>query len=148
MMLGLLLETMRKLRLLIAGGTALLAQALPATAQDIACSAPLKAMLEIDLMFGRNIGGALGVSEGTWSDFVASEITPRFPDGLTVLDALGQWRDSDANTIVREPSKDVRIIVPAGAEATLKIDAIVAAYKQRFQQQSVAVIIRPACVSF
>jgi len=84
MTLGLLIETMRKLRLLIAGGTALLlAQALPATAQEIACSAPLKAMLEIDLMFGRNIGGALGVSEGTWSDFVASEITPRFPDGLT-----------------------------------------------------------------
>jgi F0F1-type ATP synthase membrane subunit c/vacuolar-type H+-ATPase subunit K len=39
---------------LIAGGIALLlAQIGATTAQDIACSAPLKAMLEIDLMFGR-----------------------------------------------------------------------------------------------
>ena len=54
MTLGLLLETMRKLRLLIAGGIALLlAQIGATTAQDIACSAPLKEMLEIDLMFGR-----------------------------------------------------------------------------------------------
>ena len=29
-----------------------------------------------------------------------------------------------------------------------KLDAIVAAYKQRFRQQSVGVVIRPACVSF
>ena len=70
-------------------------------------------MLEIDLMFGRNIGGDLGVSEGLWAEFLASEITPRFPDGLTVDDALGQWRDPETNTIIKEPSKDVRVIVPA-----------------------------------
>ena len=36
-------------------------------------------MLEISLMFGRNIGGELGVTEELWSDFVASEIIPRGP---------------------------------------------------------------------
>ncbi len=105
-------------------------------------------MLEIDLMFGRNIGGQLGVSEELWSDFVAKEITPRFPDGLTVDDAVGQWRDLATNKIVKEPSKDVQLIVPASAEVKEKIDAIVAAYKQRFQQQAVGVVMRPACVSF
>ena len=105
-------------------------------------------MLEIDLMFGRNIGGQLGVSEELWSDFVAKEITPRFPDGLTVDDAVGQWRDLATNEIVKEPSKDVQLIVPASAEVKEKIDAIVAAYKQRFQQQAVGVVMRPACVSF
>jgi hypothetical protein len=77
-------------------------------AQGLSCDAPQKLMLEIDLMFGRNIGGELGVSEGLWSDFMASEITPRFPEGLTVLDAMGQWQDKERNTIVKEPSKDVR----------------------------------------
>ena len=125
-----------------------MAQAAPAVAQEIACHAPLKAMLEIDLMFGRNIGDHLGVGEQEWSDFVEAEIAPRFPEGLSVLDAQGQWEDTDKKTVVREPSKDVRLIVPAGTEATPKIDAIVNAYKQRFQQQSVAVMIRPACVSF
>ena len=105
-------------------------------------------MLEIDLMFGRNIGGEVGVSEEQWTDFVAGEITPRFPQGLSVDDALGQWRDRDTSAVVKEPSKDVTIIAPQDAEVKGKIDAIVTAYKERFQQQSVGVVMRPACVSF
>jgi Protein of unknown function (DUF3574) len=139
---------MRSLRLLEAGALALLIMASPALAQGLACNDPQKPMLEIDLMFGRNIGSELGVSEGLWSDFVASEITPRFPEGLTVLDATGQWQDKERNTIVKEPSKDVRLIVPADAEVKEKLDSIVTAYKQRFQQQGVGIVIRPACVSF
>jgi hypothetical protein len=122
--------------------------AAPVLAQGLSCNAPQKPMLEISLMFGRNIGGELGVSEELWSEFVASEITPRFPDGLTVDDAVGQWRDTETARIVKEPSKDVRVVVPAGADIQEKIDAIVAAYKQRFHQQAVAVVIRPACASF
>jgi hypothetical protein len=69
------------------------------------------------------------VSEELWSDFVASEITPRFPHGLTIDDALGQWRDAEANEIVKEPSKELRVIVPGDIEIKEKIDSIVAAYK-------------------
>ncbi len=105
-------------------------------------------MLEIDLMFGRNIGDELGVTEQQWSDFVAAEITPRFPKGLSIEDAVGQWRDPDKNTIVREPSKDVTIVVPQSEPVKEKIEAIAGAYKQRFQQQSVGVVMRPACASF
>jgi hypothetical protein len=105
-------------------------------------------MLEIDLLFGRDIGGTLGVTEDEWSDFVAKEITPRFPQGLSVDDALGQWRDRDTGAIVKEPSKDLTLIVPQSADVKGKIDAVVTAYKERFKQQSVAVVMRPACVSF
>jgi Protein of unknown function (DUF3574) len=139
---------MRSFRLLGAGAFALLIMTMPILAQGIACSGPQKPMLEIDLMFGRNIGGELGVTEQQWADFVAGEITPRFPQGLSIDDALGQWRDPDKNTIVKEPSKDVTIVVPQGEEVEGKIEDIVAAYKQRFQQQSVGVVMRPACVSF
>jgi hypothetical protein len=79
---------------------------------------------------------------------VAGEITPRFPQGLSVDHALGRWRDRDTSAVVKEPSKDVTIIVPQDAEAKGKIDAIIAAYKERFQQQSVGVVMRPACISF
>jgi hypothetical protein len=139
---------MRCFRLLGAGAVALLIMTMPILAQGIACSDPQRPMLEIDLMFGRNIGGEVGVSEEQWTDFVASEISPRFPQGLSVDDALGQWRDRETNAIVKEPSKDVQIIVPQDAEVKGKIDAIVTAYKQRFQQQAVGVVMRPACVSF
>jgi hypothetical protein len=139
---------MRKSLPFSAGICVLLLLTAPAVAQGLACDEPQRPMLEIDLLFGRNIGMELGVSEGNWSEFVASEITPRFPQGLTVDDALGQWRDRDTSAIVKEPSKDVTIIVPQDTEVKGKIDAIVTAYKERFRQQSVGVVMRPACVSF
>jgi len=44
------------------------------------------------------------VSETEWQAFLNENVTPRFPDGLTVLEADGQYRQSDG-TIVRERSK-------------------------------------------
>jgi hypothetical protein len=119
---------------------------LPAAAQDLACRAAQKPMVVIDLMFGRTIGGRLGVTEARWSRFLADEITPRFPDGLTVVDASGQWRAPGGKRIVRERSK--LVIIAAAADAQDKVDAIVDAYKRKFRQQSVGVVVRPACVSF
>jgi Protein of unknown function (DUF3574) len=101
-----------------------------------------------ELMFGRKIGDRIGVSEAQWSRFVDREITPRFPDGLTVFDTKGQWRDRERNRIVREPSKLVSIVLPGKGEDEARLNEIAAAYKSRFQQQSVAIVVRGACVSF
>jgi hypothetical protein len=117
-----------------------------ATAQE--CRLPQKSMSVAELMFGRNIGDKLGVSDNTWARFVATEITPRFPNGFSMVDAQGQWLDSDTKKIVRERSKLVTIVFDGAADAQQKINDIVAAYKGRFRQQAVGVIIRPACVSF
>lgn len=99
-------------------------------------------------MFGRKIGDRIAVSEGEWSRFVDREITPRFPDGLTVFNAAGQWRDKSNNKIVREPSKIVQIVLPGDDGEFARLNEIAEAYKTRFKQQSVGVIVRPACVSF
>jgi hypothetical protein len=120
----------------------------PVSAQGAACAAPQQSMQQVELMFGRNIGGRLGVSEATWARFVAREITPRFPDGLSILNAAGQWQDKDRGRVVREPSKLVMIVTADEAPARDKIAAIVAAYKQQFHQQSVGVISRPVCAAF
>ena len=45
---------------------------------------------EYDLFFGRGKGGAEAMSDDAWARFLAREVTPRFPDGLTVLDGFGQ----------------------------------------------------------
>jgi hypothetical protein len=134
------------LRLCFAG--TLCALAAGAAAQGIDCRDPGKPMLVIDLLFGRNIGGRLGVTEQSWSRFLAQEITPRFPDGLTVIDASGQWRDPARARIVRERSKLVMIVTPESGDWRARIDAVVAAYKSRFRQQSVGVVTRMACVTF
>jgi hypothetical protein len=86
--------------------------------------------------------------QSAWSRFVDREIIPRFPDGLTIFDATGRWQDRAANRIAREPSKIVEIALPGTSEDIVRLNEIVEAYKSRFKQQSVGLIVRPACVSF
>jgi Protein of unknown function (DUF3574) len=119
-----------------------------AGAQLVDCRGGQKPTQVAEMMFGRKIGDRIGVSEAQWSRFVDREITPRFPDGLTVFDTKGQWRDRERNRIVREPSKLVSIVLPGKGEDEARLNEIAAAYKSRFQQQSVAIVVRGACVSF
>jgi len=125
-----------------------LALAPGAEAQTLACRGVQKPREVAELLFGRNIGRRVGVSEAAWARFLAREVTPRFPDGLTVVDAMGQWRDRDTGKVVREPSKRVEIVLPGSEDDAAKLDAVVAAYKRRFRQQAVGVVVRPACVAF
>lgn len=112
-------------------------------AAQLSCPAPQSAMLDIELLLGRGNGG-----DARWKQFLAREVTPRFPDGLTVYDTYGQWRDPQRNVIVRERSRVLRIIVPADTPVQDKIDAVAAAYRKQFSQKSVGIVTRPACVSF
>jgi hypothetical protein len=136
--------------LLRAAAILLLALALAsgANAQLLDCRSGQRPTEVVQLFFGRNIGNRLGVSESAWSRFVEREIVPRFPDGHTVFDATGRWRDRAANRVVREPSKIVEIVLPGTPEDMAHLNEIVEAYKSRFKQQSVGIIVRPACVSF
>jgi hypothetical protein len=105
-------------------------------------------MLRAELYFGRSLAHGNRVSETQWASFVACEITPRFPDGLTVLDGKGQWRDGARGAIVREPSKVVVIVMADDAGARERIDAVAAAYRQRFRQKSVGMVLEPVCAAF
>jgi Protein of unknown function (DUF3574) len=119
-----------------------------AQAQPSECRAGQKPRQVAELLFGRKIDDRLAVSETQWARFVDREISPRFPDGLTVLDAQGQWRDTARNTIVHEPSKVVEIVLPGKPDDVDALNRIAAAYKSRFRQQSVGIVVRGACVSF
>ncbi len=128
----------------------LVAVALPAGAhaQALSCSAAQKPMQVAELLFGRKIGDRVGVSEAAWARFVAREVTPRFPDGLTVIAASGQWLDTKTGKVVREPSKVVQIILPGKDDDESRLSAVIEAYKSKFRQQSVGLVLRPACVKF
>jgi hypothetical protein len=119
-----------------------------AAQSSLQCSGAQKPAAVAELLFGRKIGNRIAVTESKWARFVDREITPRFPDGLSVVDAKGQWRDRERNVIVREPSKLVTIVLPGDPADQIRLGQIIEAYKRRFKQQSVGVIVRPACVSF
>jgi len=129
----------------------LLAASLPllpacTTIQPVVCTGGASPKPVAELVFGRNIGSRLGVTEAEWRSFLDREVTSRFPDGFTVLDARGQWRDGGA--IVREPSKVLVVALSDEPRDTAELAAVAEAYKARFRQQSVITMIRPACVSF
>jgi hypothetical protein len=114
----------------------------------IPCEGALQAQQVAQLLFGRNVEDRARVSEADFNIFVAREVSPRFPDGFTVIDATGQWRDARRGTTVHEATKIIEIVLPAGEDNRRKIEAIVEVYKTQFQQQSVGLIIAPACVRF
>lgn len=121
---------------------------LPASAKaDLVCPAGTELFTEYRLFFGRSRGQVEVVSDAAWRTFLAMEVTPRFPDGLTVVDASGQWRDSIGGA-VRERTKLVIILAKAGAEGVQLTDEIREAYKQAFGQESVLRAFSAACVSF
>ena len=107
--------------------------------------------LRTELFFGMSKPDGTAISEAEWDAFLDSEITPRFPDGLTVLSGAGQWQEED-NDIIEEGSKIVILLYPreALAESNAEIEEIRAAYEREFQQESVlrADDDRPVCTSF
>jgi hypothetical protein len=131
-----------------AAAAIILALASSGSAAAQACAAGQDARQVAELLFGRKIGNRLGVSETQWGRFVDREISPRFPDGLTVFDAKGAWRDTAAKIIVHEPSKVVEIVLPGRPDDVEQLNQIAQAYKTRFRQQSVGIVVRGACVSF
>jgi hypothetical protein len=125
-------------------GLALLA-ARPALAQcDWMGGSPRQS---IQLLFGRSMPGGGAVSDTDWAGFLAETVTPRFPDGLTVLNGNGQWL-SPAGRLSHEPSTVVLIIAPMAPDLRARLDAVRQAYRVRFHQQSVGLVTSPVCAAF
>lgn len=100
-----------------------------------------EAVLVERLYFGRHVGDTLVVTDSAWTAFVAEVVTPRFPAGLTVWSAQGQWRGADGR-IQREPSFVLELVHPAqAASPDSAIATIVAEYKRRFRQEAVLRVV-------
>lgn len=107
------------------------------------CSAPLKAALQVDLYFGRDTAKG-EVSESDWANFLNEEVTPRFPEGLTVMDGRGQYREP-AGQITRERTKVLVIVLFDAANQLGKVREVASTYARRFAQHSVFQVERPVC---
>src|SRR6059036_3988186 len=68
------------------------------------------------------------ISEGQWQAFLSKEVTPRFPDGLTVWEADGQWRRPDG-CVKRERAKVLLLVHEEAPAVRIALGSIVMAYK-------------------
>ena len=100
-----------------------------------------------ELYFGSEKPGP-DVTREQFDRFVDKTVTPRFPDGLTLLTGYGQFRESDGK-IVQERSFVLILLYPTDdEEANGEIQEIRRIYKRDFEQQSVLRVDSREQVSF
>ncbi|MCP6762303.1 MAG: DUF3574 domain-containing protein [Fischerella sp. CENA71] len=109
--------------------------------------ASVKILTKDELYFGLSKPGGKTVSEAEWQLFLNHVITPRLPDGLTVMDVYGQYLDSSGK-LTREKTKLVILIYENSQTKNQKIEQIIASYKKTFQQESVLRVTSSVKVSF
>src|SRR5262245_40670746 len=100
-----------------------------------------------ELYFGTAMPDGV-VTDEQFRDFLDRVITPRFPDGLTVLKGNGQFRDVEADVIIKEESFVLILLYPLEdfGESSRKINVIRERYKNEFNQQSVLRVDDPFAV--
>jgi hypothetical protein len=100
-----------------------------------------------ELYFGSERPGG-EVTDAEFTDFMDREITPRFPDGLTLLAGYGQFLNA-TGVLIKERSNVLILLYPLTTqEAGKSIQEIREKYKSLFQQESVLRVDGYAVVSF
>ena len=123
-----------------------LAMAACAPLPDRPCPGDQEAAVQDTLYFGTAKPDGV-VSPEEWAAFLSGVVTPRFPDGLTVWQASGQWRGADG-TVVREGSNVLVLVHPDDEASEAAVLEIVREYKARFQQEAVLRLRSTSCSSF
>ena len=112
-----------------------------------ACPEGADQWVKYQLFMGRSNQTGEVVDDAAWATFLGETVTPRFPDGLTVFDARGQWRDSEGQ-IKKERTKVLVILASPGDDGLRLISEISDEYKRRFSQESVLQVVYDTCVTF
>lgn len=128
--------------LLLAAGCLAACASLPGPA----CAPGQQRLINEQLYFGTATPTGV-VSAEEWSTFLADSVTARFPQGLSVWSASGQWRSADGS-LTREASFVLNLLHGDDATSEGAVQAIVAEYKTRFRQEAVMRVKFNACVSF
>ena len=135
--------------LIFAAGCAVGQWQLPVGAQGFTvsmdCGGASASKLRTTLYFGRTRPKG-SVSELEWQMFLRDEVTQRFPEGLTVWEAEGQWRTA-TGSIDHEQSKVLLLVHSDTAPARQSVQAVIEAYRKQFEQDSVLWESARVCVA-
>ncbi|HEY8258656.1 MAG TPA: DUF3574 domain-containing protein [Gemmatimonadales bacterium] len=119
----------------------------PAGVASRSCAVGDTALVREVVYFGRNRPDGGVVSDTEWRRFLDEVFTPRFPAGLTVIEATGQWR-GETGVVEQERSEVVTLLHAGDATALHDLDEVVTEYKRRFRQEAVLRERTPTCARF
>jgi hypothetical protein len=123
------------------GWSTALVHAEPPQAQEERASAPPfvgELFVRTELYFGSLKPDKSHVTEEEFQLFLDKRITPLFPEGLTLITGLGQFRNASGKTI-QEHARLLILLYPVEdrQDKNDKIETIRERYKKRFEQESV-----------
>jgi hypothetical protein len=122
-------------------------RASPNTTPSPSCAIGDTALVREVLYFGRNRPGGGVVTDEEWQSFLDQVLTPRFPAGLTVVAATGQWKGKSG--LVEQERSEVVTVFHSGDEAARRaVMEVVVEYKRRFRQDAVLRERMPTCARF
>jgi hypothetical protein len=122
-------------------------RASPSTSPSPTCAIGDTALVREVLYFGRNRPGGGTVTDEEWQSFLDQVLTPRFPAGLTVVAATGQWKGKSG--LVEQERSEVVTVFHSGDEAARRaVMEVVVEYKRRFRQEAVLRERMPTCARF
>lgn len=106
--------------------------------------------IKTELYFGLNIPNGGRVEDPDFERFVDTCLSPRFAEGLTVLQAQGQWQDTASKKVEREDSRIVVLLYPRKSRKAKSalIEQVRQSYQKAFEQQSVMRVDMPVRTSF
>ena len=117
-----------------------------ASLQDAKCKSSERLAVQDTLYFGTKKPNGV-VTREEWARFLEAIVTPRFPQGLTVSEAEGQWRGGDGS-LVGESTHVLHLVHPDDGPNEKFVTEIVSSYKAQFEQEAVLRVKTSACVSF
>jgi hypothetical protein len=117
-----------------------------ASLRSQACRANEDLVVADTLYFGTNKPGGT-VSADEWQDFLATGVTPRFPQGITSWRATGQWR-SASGELEHESSYVLQLVHADTTQTERAVREVMDLYRKRFEQEAVLRVRLPACTSF
>lgn len=107
-------------------------------------------MTRAQLFFGLSRpDGRPPVTDADFDGFVDQTVSPAFPDGFTIIDTTGGWRDTETGQTIREAGRSIILLADGPAPALRqRLDTLRRDYMTRFDQQAVGLALDTACVSF
>jgi hypothetical protein len=112
-----------------------------------ACPPTHQAFTREELYFGLTTSSGELISAERFQAFVDTAITPRFPDGFTLFEASGQWRNPQG-VVMREPTRVLVVLHEHTRDVSSELEQIISAYLRDFQQQAVLWENGNTCVRF
>jgi hypothetical protein len=119
-----------------------------------ACGAPRcqqgvdQAMQIYNLYFGLSVSGRPPITEREWKAFREQVITPALPDGYTVLDGEGAWKNPRSRQTITESTKILQVAMPDTPESLDIINRLRLAGQEKLYQSVIGMTVRNGCGSF